>query len=112
MREGATEEPTTVGSKVGQPVKNGATRRNKSAPSKGKMKGGEKTSKGESEVSAGPEKKEANARNEGGPTGSQPGNQMRVAPPDPPGDPGAENGRLQAHVQPEARPQARVTTTS
>jgi hypothetical protein len=40
-------------------------------------------------MSAGPEKKEANARNEGGPTESQPGNQKRVGPPDLSGNPEA-----------------------
>ncbi len=103
LREGATEKPTTVGSKAGQPVKKGATRKNKAASSGGKRKGSEKTPKGGGGVTARPEKKEANARNEGGPMGSQPGNQAQVAPPDPSGDPGAENERLQARAQREAR---------
>jgi hypothetical protein len=43
LSEGATEKPATVGSKADQPVKKGATRRNKAASSGGKRKGGEKT---------------------------------------------------------------------
>jgi hypothetical protein len=105
LREGATEKPTTVGSKAGQPVKKGATRRNKAASNGGKKKGSELTLKGESGVTARPEKKEANARSEEEPMGSQPGNQARVAPPDPPGDPGAKNRRPQARAQPEMRPE-------
>jgi hypothetical protein len=57
LREGATEKPTTVGSKAGQPVKKGATRRNKAASSRDKRKGSEKTPKGESGVIAKPEKR-------------------------------------------------------
>jgi hypothetical protein len=112
LSEGAAEKPTAAGSKAGQSVKKGATRGNKSASSRGKRKGGEKNPKGGSGVSARPEKKEANARNEGGPTESQPGNQGRVVPPDLSGNPGAENGRLQARTQLEVRPQAQITTTS
>jgi hypothetical protein len=63
-------------------------------------------------VSAGPEKKEVSAQNEGSSAESQPGNQGRVVPPDLPDDPGAENGGSQAHAQPGARPQAQITTTS
>ncbi len=65
-KKGATEEPTAVGNKAGQPVKKGATRKNKPASSRGNRNGSEKTSKGETGVSAGPERKEASARNEGG----------------------------------------------
>ncbi len=111
-KKGATEEPAAVGNKAGQPVKKGATRKNKPASSRGNRKGSEKTSKGETGVSAGSERKEASAWNEGGPTGSQPGTQMRVVPPDLPGDPGAKHGSSQARAQPEARPQAQVMTTS
>jgi hypothetical protein len=65
-REGATEKPTTVGGRAGQPIKKGVTRRNKAASSGGKRKGSEKAPKGESGVAARSKKKETNARNEGG----------------------------------------------
>jgi hypothetical protein len=110
--EGAAEKPTMVGSKAGQPTKKGATRGSKPASGRGKRKNSEKTPKGGNGVSAGPEKEEANARHEWGPTESQPGNQGRVVPPDLSSDPGAENGRLQARVQPEVRPRAQVMMTS
>jgi hypothetical protein len=66
MREEALKKPTTVGSEAGQPVKKGATRRNKAASSGGKNEGNGKTPKGESGATAQPEKKEANARKEEG----------------------------------------------
>ncbi len=70
LKEEVTEKPTTVGSKMGQPVKKGATQRNKAASKGNKRKGSEKTSKEESGVTARLEKGEANTRNEGEPRGA------------------------------------------
>jgi hypothetical protein len=112
MREEALEKPTTVGSGAGQPVKKGATRRNKAASRGSKKKGDGKTPKGENGATAQPEKKEANARKEEGRVRGQPGKQARVAPPDLLGNPGAEGGGLQARDQPEVRPELKSTRTS
>jgi hypothetical protein len=101
--EGAAEGPAAVGSKAGQPAKMEATRGNKPASNKGKRKGREKTPKGETGMSARPEKKEASAQNEKGSAESQPGNQGQAVPPDLPGDPEAESGGSQARAQPGAR---------
>ncbi len=112
MREEASEKPTTVGSEAGQPVKKGATRRNKAASSGGKKKGNGKTPKGGNGATAQPEKEEANVQKEGGRVGGQPGEQARGMPPDPLSDPEAEGGKLQAWDQPEARPGVKSMTTS
>jgi hypothetical protein len=83
VREEVSEKPTAVGSEAGQPVKKGATRRDRSASSGGKKKGNGKTPKGGNGANAQPEKKEANARKGEGRVGGQSGKQARVAPPDP-----------------------------
>jgi hypothetical protein len=107
MREEALEKLTTVGSEAGQPVKKGATRRNKAASSGGTKKGNGKTPKGRNGAAAQPEKKEANAQKGGGRVGGQPGKQARVMAPDPFGNPEAEGGGLQARDRPEARPEVK-----
>jgi hypothetical protein len=112
IREEVSEKPTTVGSEAGQPVKKGATRKNKAASSGGKKKSNGKTPKGEKKANAQPEKEEANARKEEGHVGGQSGKQARVASPDPLVNPGAKGRGLQVRDQPEARPEAKSTTTS
>jgi hypothetical protein len=101
------EKPAAVGSKAGQPARKEVTRGNKLAFSKGKRKGSEKTPKGGGGVSARPEKKGANAQDEGRPAENQSGNWGQVVPPDLPGDPEPESRGPPAQAQPKARDRER-----